>query len=83
MAARKPPPISAATTGQTVDVFAAHSELESRGWYLDRQGPPDSLHVTCMPVHLDVIDEFIADLRDAVRMGARADDRSTTYAAME
>ena len=24
-----------------------------------------------------------ADLRDAVRMGARAEDRSTTYAAME
>ncbi len=66
-----------------VDVFAIHDDLSERGWYLDRQGPPDSLHMTCMPVHLAVIDEFLSDLRDATARHARTDDRSTTYAAME
>src|SRR5213078_2814094 len=66
-----------------VDVFALGDELFRRGWHLDRQGPPDSLHATCMPVHLEVIDEFLADLRDAVATGGSTDDRSTTYAAME
>jgi glutamate/tyrosine decarboxylase-like PLP-dependent enzyme len=73
----------AADHGSAPDVFAVHEELEARGWYLDRQGPPDSLHATCMPVHLDVIDEFLADLRDAASSGARTEDRSTNYVAME
>jgi glutamate/tyrosine decarboxylase-like PLP-dependent enzyme len=68
-----------------VDVFALNDELSRRGWHLDRQGPPDSLHATCVPVHLSIMDEFLADLRASVAVvtGQHTDDRSTTYAAVE
>jgi glutamate/tyrosine decarboxylase-like PLP-dependent enzyme len=77
--------ITASGSAPEVDVFALGDELFRRGWHLDRQGPPDSLHATCMPVHLPVIDEFLTDLRDAVAVvtGTLADDRSTNYAVLE
>jgi sphinganine-1-phosphate aldolase len=69
-----------------VDPFAVGDGLWSRGWHLDRQGPPDSLHATCMPIHDGpVMDEFLTDLRAVVEeVGtARVTDRSTNYAALE
>jgi glutamate/tyrosine decarboxylase-like PLP-dependent enzyme len=68
-----------------VDVFKVHDELTRRGWHLDRQAPPESLHATCTPVHERVMDDFVGDLREAVSAagGARTDDRSTSYAKME
>src|SRR3954452_3923601 len=68
-----------------VDIFAVHDELTRRGWHLDRQGPPDSLHATCTPVHDRVVGELLSDLRDAVaQVGSeRTEDRTTTYAKVE
>src|SRR5205823_3799906 len=81
----EPQATMAAIASDGVDVFAVHAELDRRGWHLDRQAPPEAMHVTCMPVHDDVIEEFVADLRDAVAVvgSARADDRSTSYAPAE
>lgn len=50
-----------------LDVFAVADELWRHGWYVDRQGPPDSLHCTVNAVHSTVIDEFIVALRSAVQ----------------
>jgi glutamate/tyrosine decarboxylase-like PLP-dependent enzyme len=77
--------ITASGSAPDVDVFALNDELSRRGWHLDRQGPPDSLHATCVPVHLGIMDEFLADLRTSVAVvtGMHTDDRSTTYAAVE
>jgi glutamate/tyrosine decarboxylase-like PLP-dependent enzyme len=68
-----------------LDVFEVGDALLARGWFLDRQTPPDSLHATVSAGNTDVVDEFLADLRTAVdeRLGARADDRSTDYATLE
>ena len=70
-----------------VDVFAVGDELFRRGWHLDRQAPPDSLHATITAGHAmgSVLDEFLADLRASVDVvtGVRAEDRSTNYAALE
>ncbi len=81
----RPEATMAAITSDGVDVFAVHAELDRRGWHLDRQAPPDSMHATCMPVHDDVMDDFLADLRDAVAVvgEGRATDRSTSYAQAE
>ncbi len=49
-----------------LDVFAVADALWRRGWYVDRQGPPPSLHLTVNAVHEDKIDEFLAILRSAV-----------------
>jgi glutamate/tyrosine decarboxylase-like PLP-dependent enzyme len=50
-----------------LDVFAVADVLWRHGWYVDRQGPPDSLHCTVNAVHSTVIDEFIVALRSAVQ----------------
>jgi sphinganine-1-phosphate aldolase len=49
-----------------LDVFAVADGLWRRGWYVDRQGPPASLHCTVSNVHHDKIDLFVADLRAAI-----------------
>ncbi|MDH4171228.1 MAG: aminotransferase class V-fold PLP-dependent enzyme [Acidimicrobiia bacterium] len=68
-----------------IDMFALADALESRGWFHDRQGPPDSLHATVSNSNAGVIDEYLVALRasvDEVR-GATTDDRSTNYATLE
>jgi glutamate/tyrosine decarboxylase-like PLP-dependent enzyme len=49
-----------------LDVFALGDALWRRGWYLDRQGPPPSLHATVNAVHATVMSDFIAALHEAV-----------------
>ena len=46
-----------------LDVFAVADALWRRGWYVDRQGPPPSLHCTVSVVHEGKIDAFVSDLR--------------------
>lgn len=68
-----------------LDIFAVGEALSSRGWHLDRQTPPDSLHATVSAANAPVMDEFLADLRVAVDevADAAAADRSTTYGTVE
>ena len=49
-----------------LDVFAVADALWRRGWYVDRQGPPPSLHCTVSVVHDGKIDGFVRDLRASV-----------------
>jgi glutamate/tyrosine decarboxylase-like PLP-dependent enzyme len=49
-----------------LDVYAVADALWRRGWYVDRQGPPPSLHLTVNAVHADKVDQFLADLRACV-----------------
>jgi glutamate/tyrosine decarboxylase-like PLP-dependent enzyme len=67
------------------DVFAVGDALLKRGWFHDRQGPPDSLHSTVSNSNADVIDEYLRDLADAVAecTGVRTTDRATNYATLE
>jgi glutamate/tyrosine decarboxylase-like PLP-dependent enzyme len=46
-----------------LDVFAVADALWRRGWYVDRQGPPPTLHCTVSVVHDGRIDAFVSDLR--------------------
>jgi hypothetical protein len=49
-----------------LDVFALADALWARGWYVDRQGPPPSIHCTVNAIHAGRIPEFLADLDDAL-----------------
>jgi glutamate/tyrosine decarboxylase-like PLP-dependent enzyme len=60
------------------DIFAIGDVLNQRGWHFDRQDGPPALHLMASPRHKLVVDEFLADLRDAVAANAGA---STTAAA--
>jgi glutamate/tyrosine decarboxylase-like PLP-dependent enzyme len=70
---------------QRLDVFEVGDAMQARGWYHDRQAPPDSLHATVNAGNAPVMDEYLADLRACVaeRAGARAADRGTDYATLE
>lgn len=67
-----------------VDVFAVGDALAARGWFHDRQTPPDSLHSTVSPGNAPVIEHYLGDLAVAVDevVGRRAADRSTNYASI-
>jgi sphinganine-1-phosphate aldolase len=49
-----------------LDVFAVADALWRRGWYVDRQGPPPSLHCTVSVVHDGKIAAFVDDLKTCV-----------------
>ena len=68
-----------------IDVFALADALEKRGWFHDRQTPPDSLHSTVSNSNTGVIGEYLDALRDSVEevRGTGTDDRSTNYATLE
>jgi sphinganine-1-phosphate aldolase len=70
---------------ERLDIFAVGDALQARGWFLDRQAPPDSLHATVSAGNAPVIDDFLDALRACVEQadGGRVDDRSTDYATLE
>ncbi|HEX9994618.1 MAG TPA: aminotransferase class V-fold PLP-dependent enzyme [Acidimicrobiales bacterium] len=76
---------AAAPGERPVDVFAVGDALARRGWFLDRQGPPDSLHATVSAGNAPVIGAYLDDLAAAVDevAGRTAADRSTSYATLE
>ncbi len=63
-----------------LNVFAVADELAKRGWYVDRQTPPDSLHCTVNAIHHDKIEWFARDLLESVAI-AVAQQSSATVGA--
>jgi glutamate/tyrosine decarboxylase-like PLP-dependent enzyme len=68
-----------------VDVFAVGDGLVAKGWYHDRQTPPDNLHSTVSNTNTGQIDAYLSDLADTVaEVGTeRTENRSTSYSTME
>jgi glutamate/tyrosine decarboxylase-like PLP-dependent enzyme len=52
--------------GVDVDTYAVGDALEARGWHVDRQIKPASLHFMVTPAHAGIVEEFLDDLRSAV-----------------
>lgn len=53
-------------TSKELNIFAVADVLEKKGWHIDRQQRPDSLHAMVTPLHAGVVEEYLADLREAV-----------------
>ncbi len=49
-----------------VNIYAVADILEGKGWHIDRQQKPASLHFMINPLHGKIIDEYLNDLREAV-----------------
>lgn len=47
-------------------LFAVADQLEARGWYVDRQQHPESIHLTVTSNHLPIVEEYLRDARAAV-----------------
>ena len=58
--------ITAAPGDDPIDVFALGDALQARGWFHDRQKPPDSLHATVSAGNAPVIEEYLRDLAACV-----------------
>jgi len=54
------------TDKPSVDVYAVAEQLTARGWSIDRQQYPASVHLTVTSNHLPVVDLYLADLRASV-----------------
>lgn len=68
-----------------LNIFAVADELRTRGWYVDRQTPPDSLHCTVNAIHHDKIDAFVADLDSSIEsvLGTRLSGEVGSYGNLE
>jgi len=61
-----PPDMSLFEFGSdTLDIGAVGDVMDDRGWNLDRQ--QGGLHLMVSPFHAKIVDQFLADLADAVR----------------
>jgi glutamate/tyrosine decarboxylase-like PLP-dependent enzyme len=65
----------------TLDIYEVGDELTARGWHLDRQHGPPSLHLTVTPAHAHAADEFLRDLA-AAAMAARKPSLRRTGTAL-
>lgn len=54
------------STDPAVNIFAVGDEMEKKGWHIDRLQRPDALHAMVTASHDRVVDEYIADLAQAV-----------------
>ena len=54
------------TRNNRPDLFVVADQLEARGWMVDRQQNPNSIHLTLMSHNIEVLDRYLADLRAAV-----------------
>lgn len=74
-----------AFTFADADAFAVGNALAERGWVVDQQQPPPSLHCTVNAVHGPVIPEFLAALQGALNeiRGAAATAAPRAYGSLE
>lgn len=68
--------------GDGLDVYEVGDEMQARGWHLDRQQFPPSLHLTVIYAHAAVADQFLADLQAAVETVRRPSLRRTLNGLM-
>jgi len=54
------------TPGRGEDAYALADRMETRGWTVDRQQRPASIHLTVTANHGPIVDEYLADLRDSL-----------------
>jgi hypothetical protein len=63
-----------------LDVFAVADALWRRGWYVDKQGPPATLHLTVNAVHDGTISGFLAELDASIAEVAVSPESATAGA---
>lgn len=51
-----------------VNIFAVGDQLDAKGWKVNRVQKPDGLHAMITAGHLEVVDAYLRDLREAVEV---------------
>lgn len=71
-----------ALVSDRLNIYEVGDEMTLRGWHLDRQQFPPSLHLTISPYHARVVEAFLRDLSDAVAKARRPSLRKMTNRIM-
>jgi glutamate/tyrosine decarboxylase-like PLP-dependent enzyme len=74
------------STDPTVPAHAVADALAARGWWVDRQSPPATLHMTVSAHHDKIVDDFVSALRvsvDDVRMSNATGGHGGAYGTVE
>jgi sphinganine-1-phosphate aldolase len=70
-------------TGEGLDLYVLGDRMQARGWRIDRQHNPASLHLTVSPAHDEIAETFVKDLRECTRevveSGAQAQGAAAMY----
>jgi len=64
-----------ALASDTLDIYQVGDELTARGWHLDRQQFPPSLHLTVHYAHAQSAEQFLYALQDAVNAAKKMSAR--------
>ncbi len=71
------PVMAVEATDPALDIFAIGDDVDSNGWFTNRNTSPLSLHVMLSPAHAPLVDQLVADLAAATernRSAAPGDD---------
>ena len=67
-----------------VEPFSLGDALAARGWHHDRQGPPESLHLTVSAGNAAILDEYLSDLVEAAEESRNGPSgQAADYATLE
>lgn len=66
-----------AIASDTLDIYEVGDEMSARGWHLDRQHFPPSLHLTVNFAHVGKAEAFLNDLAGAVQKAGKRDLRKS------
>lgn len=58
--------------------WTVQRELSDRGWEIERQQRPESMHLSVMAQHAPIVTEFLADLDEAVVVAQESDTAEAT-----
>jgi glutamate/tyrosine decarboxylase-like PLP-dependent enzyme len=61
------------------DIFAIGDVMDDKGWFLNRNREPESLHLMLSPVHAELVDQLVADLREATATHGDRSERAARY----
>jgi glutamate/tyrosine decarboxylase-like PLP-dependent enzyme len=68
---------------KSVSMYALADILEEKGWFIDRQQEPESIHFTITPAHAASADAFLADFNEAVETARREPGRAISGKAAQ
>jgi sphinganine-1-phosphate aldolase len=55
-----------AFTSPEANIYIIADLLEKKGWFVDRQMLPDSIHLTITPAHAPIVEKYLADVTEAL-----------------
>jgi sphinganine-1-phosphate aldolase len=70
--------VSFGSRDNKLSIYAVADQLQAKGWNVDRQQTPESIHLTFSPIHADYIKDYVKDLTEAVATVKQNPGLSTT-----